>query len=90
MQGTHTVDERYQPIGEEWVMVRLKRSTHASLCAVRESLLIAYERGQLALEMDARGRVSFDQVIDLLIQKRSEHAARRKKAAKKRSRATEG
>lgn len=67
----------------DWIMVRLSRITHARLCKVRDSLLLAHEQGKIGLDFDPRERVSLDQVVDLLIQQRESHAARRKKAAKR-------
>lgn len=68
-------------MAEDWIMVRLRRLTRARLEAVRDSLLRAHEQGKIGLEMDTRSRVSLDQVIEILIDQREGHAARRKRAA---------
>lgn len=66
---------------DDWIMVRLRRSTRARLEEVRDSLLRAHEQGKIGLEMDTRDRVSLDQVIDILIDQRKRHATRRKRAS---------
>ena len=67
-----------------YIMVRLDRTTHKRLCAVRDSLMIAHEQGKLGLEVDNRDRVSLDQIINILIDARVDHARRRKASAKRR------
>lgn len=67
----------------DWIMARLRTVTHARLKAVTDSLLRAHEQGKIALDFDAQGRVSLDQVINILVDQRQQHAARRKMAGRK-------
>jgi hypothetical protein len=68
----------------DYTSIRIARSTLDALNAVRESYLRAYDRGQIILEQDARGRVSLEQVILRLIAEREDHAARRARSRRKR------
>lgn len=68
----------------DWVMVRVRRETHAELRRVEMSLRIAEDQGQLELSKDERDRVSIDQVVRRLIAIRDGHAARRQKAQQRR------
>jgi len=66
-----------------WIMIRVDRTTHARLEKARASMLEAAEQGKIALELDNRDRFSLDQVICRLLDRRTVHAKRRVKAAKK-------
>lgn len=65
----------------DWIMVRIRRDTHAELRRVERSLRIAEEMGLVELPKDDRDRVALDAVIRRLIAIRDRHAERRAKAA---------
>jgi len=71
-------------MAEEWIMVRLHRTTHAELVRIRDSLRIAEAMRLLELEHDDRDRVSLDQVIRRLCEIRRRHAERRQASAARR------
>lgn len=74
-------------MGDEWIMVRVKRSTYQQLERVRNSFRVAETMGWGELEFDSRGRVSLSQVIELLIRHRDLHHARvRRSKARRRVR----
>lgn len=64
----------------DWIMIRVDRSTHARLEAVRRSMQLAEEMNLRELVHDARERVSLDQIISELIYFRQRHAERRRAA----------
>lgn len=68
----------------DWIMVRVSRSTHARLDAVRKSMQLAADVGLRELVLDPRDRVSLDQIIGLLIDMREGHAERRRASAARR------
>lgn len=75
---------------KDWIMVRIKRTTYARIEGARKSLLWAYEMRQKELRFDDRGRVSVDQVLNILLDLRARHASRRARAlAKRRARKKE-
>ena len=55
---------------DRYIMVRLDRTTHARLCAVRDSMMVGVDEGKVEFEVDSRDRVSLDQVICRLMDKR--------------------
>ena len=68
-------------MSDEWIMVRLHRTTHTDLVRVRDSLRIAEAMRLLELEHDDRDRVSLDQVVRRLLEIRRRHAERRRASA---------
>lgn len=71
-------------MADDWVMVRVRKTTAARLRTVEKSLRIAHEQGKIALDFDSQNRVAFDQIIDLLCQRQFEHADRGRKSKRKR------
>jgi hypothetical protein len=68
-------------VQDRWIMVRLDRGTHAELLEVRQSMLRAYEAGQIDLRMDKMGGVPLDAIVSRLC---AEHRLHRKRARKAR------
>jgi hypothetical protein len=68
-------------MAEDWIMVRLHRTTHAELVRIRDSLRIAEAMQLLELPHDDRDRVSLDAVIRRLCEIRKRHAERRRASA---------
>lgn len=77
-------------MASDWIMVRLRRETHASLEAVRLSMLLGDSSRRRPLEYDDRDRVGLDKVIAELVAFRTRHAARRKASAARRRRRAAG
>jgi len=71
-------------MNDRWTLVKLSKATRERLEKVRESMLLADAVGLRNLERDNRDRVSLDQVVNLLIDIREKHAARRKRSAERR------
>jgi len=71
-------------MNDRWTLVKISKATRDRLEKVRDSMLLADSVGLRSLERDNRDRVSLDQVVNLLIDIREKHAARRKRSAAKR------
>lgn len=67
---------------EEWAMVRLKKATRVKLELVRESLQRALEQGKQVCGIGRDGEITFDTVIDVLINRDTAHKERARKAQK--------
>lgn len=68
-------------MNDRWTLVKVSKATRERLERVRDSMLLADSVGLRNLERDNRDRVSLDQVIELLIDMRDQHARRRKRSA---------
>ncbi len=63
-------------MAEDWIMVRVSRTTHALLEQQRQSMEVGDAQGQRELVRDDRGRVSLSQIIAELCYLRERHRAR--------------
>jgi len=68
----------------KWTMVRVSESTRKRLEAMRDSLLSAYEKGQIDLDLDERDRVSLNQVLSILLDREESHRKRSNRSATQR------
>lgn len=69
----------------DWTVIRVRRSTLASILRCREGMLLAYEQGKAGwIQHDSRNRVGLDQIIRQLVAFRLRHARRRKEHAERR------
>lgn len=71
-------------MAQDWIMVRLLRSTHEALERTRLSMQVADLQGQITLRRDPRHRVSLDQVIERLVAMRDRHHERVRKSKERR------
>lgn len=69
-------------MSDVWVMVRLKRATEARLREIELSLRRAYEAGQIELELDQQGRVSVNQIVEVLVDRYCGHKERSRRSAR--------
>jgi len=67
----------------QWTSLRLRRSTHAKLCALRDKMHADYQACLLSLPDDQTEHLGLDYVILRLIQNHFAHARRRAKARSK-------
>ena len=71
-------------MAEEWVMVRVKRSTHERAKALRDKMLDDYTLGRIDLPEDQAEHVSFDFLIRDLMQRVEAHRRRAKQCRTRR------
>lgn len=71
-------------MAKKWVMVRIKASTHARLCAYRDRLMQSYYEGRrsdIGMEGDT---FSLSAAISVMLKNEEDHRERSKKSSRKR------